>query len=264
MERCPCLPSWVNCPPLPSPCSQSLQTSLDNPPLISFRGWEVLPHPIGSLNHPPWIFHPCLHPGASQAGQLHTVVTFPCTFSSSLWCGRGWSRCRAQGVSNLRSTPQHREVRLSLSSTARASPGRSQRRSAHDGPGSSFPSCNSSFKPIAVYAKSEGEVLALSCSRLVVRRWKAAAAEPLTSVLPRALGMEWCPCLKEQASEAVECHSTAKTPVPGGNSRQPGLEIAPAISGFLGDSRDLSAAQELGLDGWRGAFFLDIILYYLV
>lgn len=50
----------------------------------------------------------------------------------------------------------------------------------------------------------------------------------------------------------MECHSTAKTPVPGGNDRQPGLEIAPTISGFLGDSRDLSAAQELGLDG---AFF---------
>ena len=53
----------------------------------------------------------------------------------------------------------------------------------------------------------------------------------------------------------MECHSTAKTPVPGGNGRQPGLEIAPAISRFLGDSRDLSTAQELGLDGWRGAFF---------
>lgn len=62
----------------------------------------------------------------------------------------------------------------------------------------------------------------------------------------------------------MECHSTAKTPVPGGNGRQTGLEIAPAISGFLGDSRDLCAAQELGLGGGEKPFFLGITLYSLV
>lgn len=40
-----------------------------------------------------------------------------------------------------------------------------------------------------------------------------------------------------------------------GERRAAGLQIASAISGFLGDRRVLSSAQELGLDGWRGACF---------
>lgn len=79
----------------------------------------------------------------------------------------------------------------------------SLRRSPRRGPRSSFPSSKSSFKPIAVCAKSEGEVLGLSRSGLPARRWKAAAEEPLASVLPRVLGMERRPSLKEKASEAA-------------------------------------------------------------
>ena len=47
-------------------------------------------------------------------------------------------------------------------------------------------------------------MLGLSRSGLTARRWKAAAAEeePLASILVHALGLEWCPCLEEQAAEA--------------------------------------------------------------
>lgn len=46
-------------------------------------------------------------------------------------------------------------------------------------------------------------MLGLSRSGLPARRWKAAAEEPLASVLPRVLGMERRPSLKEKASEAA-------------------------------------------------------------
>ncbi|XP_054693383.1 uncharacterized protein LOC129210966 [Grus americana] len=223
------------------------------------RGRLGSPAPSRWLSQPP--------PWICRAGQLPcTVVTFPCTFSSPPQRGRDRSRCRAQVVSNHTSTPWQRDVHLSLSSTACASLGRN---------------LSTEVSTMALGAPSRA-VIAPSNPSLCVQSQRVKCRDSVAAgsqreggkLLWRSLlqmsyhacwGWSGVPVSSSRHRRPVECHSTAKTPVPGGNGRQPGLEIAPAISRFLGDSRNLSAAQELGLDGWRGAlFFLEIILYYLV
>lgn len=125
MERCPCLPSRVNCSSLPSPCIQSFGDLLRDPPLMSFPGWEVLSHPVGSLYHCDGFAVPACAPVQARQGSCCAQSPpFPRTFSSSLRCGEDQGRCRAQGVSNLRSSSRRRDVHPSLSSTACAAPGR--------------------------------------------------------------------------------------------------------------------------------------------
>jgi len=98
-----------------------------NPPLSPFPSWEVLPHPVGCLSHPmdlPSLPAPWCKPGrAAAVHSCHLSLHF-LQLPLVLRCRRDRGRCRAQGVSNPRSTPQHRDVYLSLSSTARASLGR--------------------------------------------------------------------------------------------------------------------------------------------
>lgn len=96
-----------------------------------------------------------------------------------------------------------------------------------------------------------------------VRRWRDAAEEPLTRVLPCVPGLERCLCLEEQG-RPVKCHSTAQTRVPGGNGGQQGCRSRrQSLVSLVTDGFSL-LHKSLGLTGGEEPFFLDIILYYLV
>lgn len=112
------------------------------------------------------------------------------------------------------------------------------------------PSSNSSFKPISEPA---GEVLGASHSGLAARSWEDAAEEPLASVVALR-GWSGVPVSRSRHLRPVECHLTAKTPLPGGTGRQWGwrsLQQSPVSLVTAGISPLL---ESLGLAGGEEPF----------